>query len=195
MAACGPPGRVYSNGSTSEGWISVRAAMSDQLSNRTWKPAAHDSDLVTWEYKSLILDGKKMEDPKTMEPLNLLGDGQRYASQRGCQSGPIHLQATPAPLTPHHCTVARNAHPIIARHDGHALPHCVRRVPHPRVSFISRKRAFPRYPTRFSPPPRGRVCSRARRPRNRPSSCRKYSSPAVRTASSHTRTIRMGSDQ
>jgi len=47
--------------------------MSDQLSNRTWKPAAHDSDLVTWEYKSLILDGKKMEDPKTMEPLNLLG--------------------------------------------------------------------------------------------------------------------------
>ncbi len=47
--------------------------MPDQLSNRTGAPAAPDNDLVTWEYKSLVIEGKKMHDPKTMDPVNELG--------------------------------------------------------------------------------------------------------------------------
>ncbi len=47
--------------------------MPDQLSNRTWAAAAPDSDLVTWEYKSLVIEAKKMHDPRTMDPLNELG--------------------------------------------------------------------------------------------------------------------------
>ena len=47
--------------------------MPDQLSNRTGAPAVPNSDLVTWEYKSLVIEGKKMHDPRTMDPLNELG--------------------------------------------------------------------------------------------------------------------------
>jgi len=47
--------------------------MTDQLSGRTWVPAARDTDPITWEYKSFVLDAKKMSDPKTMDPINELG--------------------------------------------------------------------------------------------------------------------------
>jgi hypothetical protein len=47
--------------------------MNSQLPSTMPVPTPYGVDLVTWEYKSLILDGKKMEDPKTMEPLNQLG--------------------------------------------------------------------------------------------------------------------------
>jgi len=47
--------------------------MPDQLSNRTGAAAAPDSDLVIWEYKSLVIEAKKMHDPRTMDPLNELG--------------------------------------------------------------------------------------------------------------------------
>ncbi len=47
--------------------------MPDQLSNRTWATTAPDGDLVTWEYKSLVIEAKKMHDPRTMDPLNELG--------------------------------------------------------------------------------------------------------------------------
>jgi hypothetical protein len=36
-------------------------------------PAPYGVDLVTWEYKSFVLDAKKMSDPKTMDPINELG--------------------------------------------------------------------------------------------------------------------------
>ncbi len=36
-------------------------------------PAPYGTDLVTWEYKSFVLDAKKMNDPKTMDPINELG--------------------------------------------------------------------------------------------------------------------------
>ncbi len=47
--------------------------MPDQLPNRTWTSTAPDNDPVTWEYKSLVIEGKKMHDPRTMDPLNELG--------------------------------------------------------------------------------------------------------------------------
>jgi len=47
--------------------------MNNRAPDRVWASTAPDSDLVTWEYKSFVLDAKKMSDPRTMDPINELG--------------------------------------------------------------------------------------------------------------------------
>ncbi len=47
--------------------------MNNRPPNTMSSSAPYGVDLVTWEYKSLVIDAKKMNDPRTMEPLNELG--------------------------------------------------------------------------------------------------------------------------
>ncbi len=47
--------------------------MNSQLPRSTSPSAGYGDSSITWEYKSLVIEGKKIHDPKTMEPLNELG--------------------------------------------------------------------------------------------------------------------------